>query len=177
MCIRDRACLDRGNFPPGTVVGRYCSFAAGVKIFRRNHPMKRVSMHPIFYNSSLGLLSLDTIASLTDNPLVVGNDCWVGEGVIIGPGCVRIGDGAVIAAGAVVTKDVPDYSIVGGNPAHFIRNRFDLEDAKLVVETRWWEKDLEELLSMFEMLSTTEVVDSKAFPSLVKLLMKERADF
>ena len=70
----------------------------------------------------------------------IGNDVWIGDSAIIMDG-VKIGDGSIIAAGAVVTKDVPPYAIVGGVPAKIIRYRFDEDDINFLLELSWWEKD------------------------------------
>src|SRR5258708_39890935 len=99
-------CRLRGRFPAGTRVGNYCSFAAGIQVLRRNHPVDRISQHPFFFNSSVGLLDRDTIPLVEENPLTIGHDVWTGQNVLIAPGCRSIGDSAVVASGAVVTADV-----------------------------------------------------------------------
>jgi len=103
-------CLTPGAFPPDVTVGRYVSIAPGVRVFRRNHPFERLTMHPYFYNAKMGVVENDTIES---NPLWIGHDSWIGADAIITPGCCEIGIGAVIGAGAIVTKDVPAFAIVG----------------------------------------------------------------
>jgi virginiamycin A acetyltransferase len=130
-----------GAFPAGVTIGRYVSLAPGVRVFLRNHPFDRLSMHPFFYNSVLGWLTVDSISSGT---LEIGHDAWIGERAIITPGCSRIGIGAVVAAGAVVTKDVPEFAIVGGNPARTIRMRFPPEICETVKASRWWERSVNE---------------------------------
>lgn len=140
------SCLVPGALPPGTIVGNYCSFAVGLKVLRRNHPLDCLSQHPFFYNRELGLLEADTIHSIRGNPLVVGHDVWIGDGVTILPGCRSVGDGAVIGAGAVVSKDVDAYAIVAGNPAKAIRKRFDEETQRLIGQSQWWNLSLPDLL-------------------------------
>ena len=92
-------------------------YPKNVDIFLRNHPFERLSMLPFFFNSSLGFVSKDTIS--TSN-LSIEHDAWLGANCIIVPGCSRIGIGAVVGAGSVVTKDVDDFAIVAGNPAKLI---------------------------------------------------------
>ena len=81
--------------------------------------------------------------------ITIGEDCWLGGGVVVCPG-VTIGDGAIVAAYSVVTKDVEPYSVVGGNPAHFIKKRFDDELISLLLQWKWWDLEGDEL---FENLS------------------------
>jgi len=131
-----------GAFPAGVTIGRYVSIAPGVRIFLRNHPMERLSLHPFFYNRRLGFLREDSIAT---GRLEIGHDAWLGERAIITPGCAKIGIGAVVGAGAVVTRDVPDFAIVAGNPARLLRYRFDEKTRQLVLASRWWEHPVEEV--------------------------------
>lgn len=140
-------CCIPGAFPPGVTIGRYVSIASEVRVFLRNHPMDRLSMHPFFFNSRLGYVTEDTIDT---GCLWIGHDAWIGERTIITPGCSRIGIGAVIGAGAVVTGDVPDFAIVAGNPARMLRMRFSEEVCEAIAETRWWERSVDELLPYLE---------------------------
>lgn len=135
-------CLKPGKLPAGSSVGRYCSVADGVRVFVRNHPLDRLSMHPFFYNVHCGIVDEDTIHSGT---VTVGHDAWIGSNAIITPGCRRIGIGAVVGAGAVVTKDVPDFAVVAGNPARLIRMRFDEDTCDLIRRSRWWLKTVDEI--------------------------------
>ena len=131
-------CLTPGVFPPGVTVGRYVSIAHGVRVLLRNHPLDRVSMHPFFFNHRLGLVETDTVSL---GQLWIGHDVWLGENALITPSCRRIGIGAVIGAGTVVTRDVPDFAIVGGNPAALIRYRFPPEFIAQLKQSRFWEQD------------------------------------
>ncbi|MEM7810476.1 MAG: antibiotic acetyltransferase [Planctomycetota bacterium] len=131
-----------GVFAPGaydrpTKVGRYSSISRGTRAFGRNHPFDRVSTSSYFYAPSFGILEEENLPPYV--PLEIGHDVWIGFGVIITPGCARIGTGAVVAAGAVVTKDVPDFAVVGGGPAKVIKKRFPDDVCDAILESRWWE--------------------------------------
>lgn len=148
------------SLPPGTQIGNYCSIAGGLKVFRRNHPADRLSQHPLFYNKAAGLLPADTIESVADNPLRIGHDVWIGQNVIVAPGCKSIGNGAIIAAGAVLTTDIPPFSVVGGVPAKLIRWRFPEGIRQAVEESQWWTRTIGELIDVipwFQKSITAEV--------------------
>lgn len=140
------SCLWPGGLPAGTLVGRFCSLADGIQVFRRNHPADRPSQHPFFYNTDCGLLEKDTIPSVTDFPLEVCHDAWIGANAIITPRCRRIGIGAVVGAGTVVTSDVADFAIVAGNPGRRIKQRFSDEVCAALLKCGWWEYDLTQLI-------------------------------
>lgn len=126
-------------------IGSFCSIAEGVGIGGSQHPLDWVSTSPVFYKVSGGtgkhFGSFD--APVVKNT-IIGNDVWIGSKAIIMQG-VTIGDGAVIGACAVVTKDVPPYAIVGGVPAKIIRYRFDDKIVVDLLETQWWNLKDEEL--------------------------------
>jgi virginiamycin A acetyltransferase len=132
--------------PRGTVVGAYVSCGAGLIVRRRDHPLTRAVMHPFFYNAALGMVKTDTIPADNANPLTIGHDVWIGDRVTILGGCKHIGNGAVLAAGAVVTRDVAAYTIVGGVPAKEIKQRFAAEKIAALEDSRWWERDIATLL-------------------------------
>lgn len=140
------AILTPNVLPTGSVVGAYCSVGAELIVRRRDHPVARAFLHPFFYNSDLGLLKRDTIIPEADNPLIVGNDAWIGDRVIILGGCRNIGNGAIVAAGAVVTRDVAPYTIVGGVPARPIKKRFSDERIAEIEASLWWERDIVSLI-------------------------------
>ncbi len=135
-------CFRPEHIPAGTRIGRYCSFAQNVYIFNANHPIERISQHPFFYNPALGIVDEENI---TRTPLEIGNDVWIGQNAIIIPGVTRIGDGAVVAAGAIVTKNIPDFAIVGGCPAKVLRYRFSEEIQRKTRDSQWWNLDIEEI--------------------------------
>lgn len=139
--------LKPGLLPAGTIVGNYSSSGTSLLVRRRNHPTERPVMHPFFYNSRLGLLTKDTIPNDQNNPLKIGHDVWIADRVTILPGCKSIGNGAVIAAGSVVSRDVPPYAIVGGVPARLIKMRFDDDRITKLETSRWWESPIAELVA------------------------------
>lgn len=128
-------CFDPVRFPPGIRIGRYVSIGPNVAAYRRNHPMDRLSLHPYFYRPDLGARSGADVRSAS---LEICAGSWLGANAIILPGCRRIGRGAVVAAGAVLTRDVPDYAVVGGNPASLIRYRFSTQRIADAEATKWW---------------------------------------
>lgn len=124
-------------------VGRYCSIAYGVNIGMFGHPVDWLSTTTRQYTSShvYGAKPLH-LRSYDANPRTsIGNDVWIGVGATIIDG-VKIGDGVIVAAGAVVTKDVPPYAIVGGVPAKIIKYRFDVKTIKELLALKWWDYDL-----------------------------------
>lgn len=130
-------------------IGRFCSFAPGVKLGLGKHPVHFLSTHPFFFRSSGPFapeaipegLGMPRPAQYVSFAPIVGHDVWVGANAVILRG-VRIGHGAVIAAGSVVTQDVRPYAIVGGTPAKEIRRRFDDAVCERLLALRWWDYDL-----------------------------------
>ena len=105
-------CFEPGNFGNGTRIGRYVSIAPKVRAFQASHPIDRLSTHGFFFNSKLEYVR-ETNVPFTQ--LIIEHDAWIGDSVIITPSCRRIGLGAVVGAGSIVTKDVPDFAVVAGN--------------------------------------------------------------
>ncbi len=143
---------DSFNIGGSVIIGRYCSFASDVHYFGANHPAAYASMSPYFYRKEWGYDVVDVKRA----KLLVGNDVWVGYGTLITSSCASIGNGALIAAGSVVTKDVPSYAIVMGVPAEVKGYRFPVEIRNKLDESRWWEKEPEELMQFYELISDPE---------------------
>lgn len=123
------------------IIGKFCSIACGAKFLFNcaNHTLKSLSTYtfPLFYGD--WDLEKSDVATAWDNKgdIVIGNDVWIGYEAVIMAG-VHIGNGAIIAARAVVTKDVPPYTIVGGVPARPIRKRFPDDVIQKLEKLEWW---------------------------------------
>lgn len=130
------------------IIGKFCSIACGAKFLfnSANHTLKSLSSYtfPLFFEE--WGLDKKNVASAWDNKgdIIIGNDVWIGCEAVIMAG-VHIGDGAVIAARAVVTKDVPPYTIVGGTPARKIRMRFEEETIAKLQQIQWWNWPVEKI--------------------------------
>lgn len=137
----------RSAFDADQTIGRYCAIADDVSVLGINHPIDRVSMCGFDYSRRAFFLDAieDHGRKLERRPAkdrlkpapVIEHDVWIGSGATLARG-ITIGTGAVVAAGAMVTKSVPPYAIVGGNPARFIRWRFDEALAEQLLASRWW---------------------------------------
>lgn len=126
-------------------IGGFTSIANGVVVGGARHPMEWVGMSPVFYAGRDSVRAKFSEYKLETLPeTVIGNDVWIGSSAIILAG-VKIGDGAVVGAGAVVTKDVPSYAVVAGNPARLIRYRFDSSVVDELEKIRWWDFSDEKL--------------------------------
>lgn len=141
------------------VIGKFCALAKGIKFIMNgaNHKMSGFSTYPfqIFGNGWERVMpQSDELPFKGDT--VVGNDVWIGYEAVIMPG-VKIGDGAIIAASAVVTKNVPPYTIVGGNPANILRQRFPDETIKLLLDIAWWNWDIEKITINLEKIVGADI--------------------
>lgn len=124
------------------VIGKFCSIACGARFLftSANHSLRSLSTYPFpLFFEEWGLDKAD-VTDAWDNrgDIVVGNDVWIGYETVVLSG-VTIGDGAIIGTRAVVTKDVPPYTIVGGVPARPIRKRFDDRTIAVLLRLRWWD--------------------------------------
>lgn len=136
------------SFIKNTLIGRYTCIANEVMTVAGNHPVSFASVHPAFYSvaqkpSYVKQSKFDEFHYLNSKKRIsveIGNDVWIGARATILEG-ITVGDGAVVAAGAIVTKDVPPYAIVGGVPAKIIKYRFDEETIQKLLKLKWWEKD------------------------------------
>lgn len=128
-------------------IGAFCSIGPDVLVGGlASHPTHLFSTHPAFYSSKrqANYAFVDGNHWLEQDSVILGNDVWIGARAMILDGC-KVGDGAIIAAGAVVTKDVHPYAIVGGIPARVLKMRLSEEVATKVQNTRWWDLSIDEL--------------------------------
>lgn len=148
------------------VVGRYCSIASNVKTISGVHPTSTfVSTHPCFFSikKQAGFtyvqknkFSEDRFVDKYKHLAKIGNDVWIGSNVTILPG-IEIGDGAIVAAGSVVSKNIPPYSIVGGVPCRLIKKRFSDKQIDVLERFQWWDKDIKWIEQNADKFSDIEV--------------------
>ena len=140
-------CFDPWRVPARTRIGRYCSFAKTARVLDANHPIEAISTHPYLYEARFGVVPADRI---TSDWLIIEDDVWISHNATIAPGCKFIGRGAIVGTGAVVTRDVPAYTIVAGLPAKPLRRRFDEATVARIEASRWWELDKAGLKALVE---------------------------
>lgn len=145
------------NLGGNVVIGRYCSIAEDVRYLAADHPVQNISTSPLFYNKSFGY----SVKDVKRGKLVIANDVWIGYNSIILSKCKNIGNGSVIGAGSIVTRDVPSYAIVAGNPAKIIGYRFSELERELLEKSKWWEKDPSELMEYYDYIADPEVFTRK----------------
>ena len=142
-----------------TTIGKFANIAAMCRINGGNHPTWRASLHHFMYRSAQYWDDAEDDDAFfqwrRDQRVEIGHDTWLGHGVQILPGR-KVGTGAVVASGAIVTRDVPPYSIVGGNTAQEIRPRFDAGIADRLMALAWWDWDHERLRAALEDFRTLD---------------------
>ena len=136
------------QFTPDTVIERYTSIATGIRFMGDQHPYQRFSSSGVTYNQRVVWISeliketpdfsLRQINKPIPQPTIIGNDVWIGANSTIKQG-IKIGDGAVVGTGAIVTKDVLPYTVVGGVPARIIKYRFPEKVVEDLLELKWWD--------------------------------------
>lgn len=154
------------------IIGKFCQLGQGIEFVMNsaNHQMNAVSTFPffIFPDWEQKPPTPDNFPYKGDT--IVGNDVWIGQNVTILPG-IHIGDGAIIGLNSTVTRHVPPYTIVGGNPAREIRKRFDDELIQLLLEYRWWDLPVKEIKKIAPQLSNPDLDAVKQF---LKNALKKR---
>lgn len=141
------------------IIGKFCAIGKGVEFIMNgaNHRMNSVSTYPF---NMMGGGWERVMPSLEDLPIkgdtVVGNDVWIGQNVTVLPG-VHIGDGAIIGANSVVSKDVQPYTVVGGNPIKLIRRRFDDGTTEFLLGLKWWDWSAEKIFKNLELLCSGDL--------------------
>ncbi len=149
------------------IIGKFCAIASGVEFIMNgaNHRINSITTYPF---SIMGNGWEKKTSNLENLPYkgdtIVGNDVWIGQNVTILPG-IKIGDGAIIAANSVVTKDVPAYHLVGGNPSKIIRKRFEDSLIDYLLELKWWDWSKEKIFLNIDILCSANLEQIKKIKS------------
>lgn len=158
------------EFGDSLVIGKFCQIASGTKFIMgsANHRLCSVTTYP--FNVFGGAWTENTPPHMDQLPrkgdIIIGNDVWIGRESVIMPG-IKVGDGAIIAAYSVVVKDIPAYTVYGGNPARFIKARFDDELTDMLLRFRWWDLAPEQLVDILPLLCDPDLAK-------VKRILQER---
>ena len=158
------------EFGDSLVIGKFCQIASGTKFIMgsANHRLCSVTTYP--FNVFGGAWTENTPPHMNQLPrkgdIIIGNDVWIGRESVIMPG-IKVGDGAIIAAYSVVVKDIPAYTVYGGNPARFIKARFDDELTDMLLRFRWWDLAPEQLVDILPLLCDPDLAK-------VKRILQER---
>ena len=152
------------EFGDKLTIGKFCQIASGTKFIMgpANHRISSATTYT--FNVFGGTWSEHTPPHMEQLPhkgdIIIGNDVWIGRESVIMPG-IKIGDGAIVAAYSIVTKDIPAYTVYGGNPAGFIKDRFDDELKSLLLRFRWWDLVPEQLVDVLPLLCTSDLITLK----------------
>lgn len=169
---RNNVLFNYPEFGDRLIIGKFCALAQGTTFIMgsANHRTGSASTYP--FNVFGGAWTEATPDHMSQLPrkgdTVVGNDVWLGRECVVMPG-VKIGDGAIVAAYSVVTRDVAPYTVAGGNPARFIKNRFDEELTGLLLRLKWWDLPPEELVAWLPILCDEN-------PEKLRSALKSRLD-
>ena len=147
------------NFSPEKlIIGKFCAVATDVKFIMAsaNHKLDGFSTYPFGIFGAGWEKENDLSLLLNKGDTVVGNDIWFGYGSTIMP-AISIGDGAIIAAKSVVTKDVPPYAVVGGNPARVLKIRFNEDVVKKLLEIKWWDWSIEKITKNIQYIINNDI--------------------
>lgn len=149
--------------PEKLVIGKFCQFAHGVRFITSsaNHNMNGFSTYPFRNHMMTPQTTMADIVAMFNVPgrkgdTVIGNDVWMGMNAIVMPG-VKIGDGAIVAAHAVVTRDVEPYTVVGGNPARPLKKRFDATTIDALLNLKWWDWPIEKIEAHVDALESADI--------------------
>ena len=137
------------------IIGKFCMIASGATFIMNggNHLTNATSAYPFAIFGGAWQHAMDDKTYPTKGNTIIGNDVWIGHDATIMPG-VTIGDGAIIATKAVVTKDVAPYTIVGGNPAKLIKKRFSDDIISKLLELKWWDWEIEKITKHVDKLTS-----------------------
>jgi virginiamycin A acetyltransferase len=140
------------------IIGKFCMIASGVTFIMNgaNHLSESISAYPFAIFGGDWAQAMDGKSYPSKGDTRIGNDVWIGYNATIMPG-VHIGDGAIIAANATVTKDVAPYAIVGGNPAREVKKRFAEAEIEALLELQWWDWDIEKITQHVHLLTADDV--------------------
>lgn len=144
------------------IIGKFCAIAKGVEFIMNgaNHRMNSLTTYPF---NIMGSGWEKCTPQLSDLPIkgdtVIENDVWIGQNVTVLPG-VHIGNGAIIGANSVVTKDVPAYHVAGGNPARIIRKRFDDQTIDFLQQLKWWDWPAEKIFDNLDLLCSGDIMQA-----------------
>ena len=162
---RNNVLFNHPEFGDRLIIGKFCQIASGTQFVMgsANHRLSSVSTYP--FNVFGGAWEANTPPHLSQLPhkgdTVIGNDVWLGRECRVMPG-VHIGDGAIIAAYSVVIKDIPPYTVAGGNPCRPIKPRFDTELTELLLRLKWWNFDSQMLVSFLPDLCNPDLEQVRA---------------
>lgn len=162
---RNNVLFNHPEFGDRLIIGKFCQIASGTQFVMgsANHRLSSVSTYP--FNVFGGAWEANTPPHLSQLPhkgdTVIGNDVWLGRECRVMPG-VHIGDGAIIAAYSVVVKDIPPYTVAGGNPCRPIKPRFDTELTELLLRLKWWNFDSQMLVSFLPDLCNPDLEQVRA---------------
>jgi virginiamycin A acetyltransferase len=147
------------EFPTVKVkIGKFCSIASNISIYAGHgyHDSKSISTYPFGYVETQTFGDIKYNTGTSKGNIVIGNDVWIGDNVTIMSG-VCIGDGAILATNSHIVKDVPAYSIVGGNPGTVIKYRFDKKDIEKLLNICWWNWEIDKIKKFKEVLNSGDI--------------------
>jgi virginiamycin A acetyltransferase len=148
------------NLSDKLIIGKFCAFGKNIEFVMNgaNHRMNSATTYPFnIFGSGWEKITPDVSELPFKGDTIIGNDVWIGADVTILPG-IHIGDGAIVAANSVVTKSVPPYTIVGGNPIKIIRKRFDDETIEFLQNLKWWDWSAEKIFENLELLCSANIM-------------------